>query len=980
MSIKDIQITVIGLSNRSQNVLHRAGIFSVGEMMECTEESLKKLRNAGQKTIDEILGKIEEYKTLEASGVLELSEQEEINSEKVDFDAWLQCSAGRDYVSDWMQDRKIDELEFLPTKAYNLLRLNGYDNLGQIVFLEEEKLMEIPRMDGESASEIVKLSKRFLYDNRENILSTYAEEHGDDSDNVSITLLDMLHMEEYHDLILEYVQTNDRELSYLNLSNRPGNRLKASGYKLLSEILFMSKADFMLIPSMGSGSADEILEAIRNYLKEQEERLVAFCNGDDSVLLDDSAIRDLILKQYLEIGFDGLSLAEMKDRLQLPDAVSEERLKKNIGQLLADNELEYVDFRCYRVYGKFADCLEECDNIADRSREFIRKRLQGKTLEEIAQEYELTRERVRQVVKKDSQKVYNWYRLKTGNAWFDEDYYRYFYETYAFEKKDAIQWFGMTTEICNYLDMMDVKRGEMDLQSALEDTSCLDAGLRLKIKNYLNRNKIYVDGMWVNKTRADLENVVIQKLCTDIVSFEEFTQIYNRFLQDEDIPYDENLYITDEVYRTRESRISESGCLLWSMHKQFRYYDIEGRDFAELLDELNLEAYENIELSTLKLMENHPAILEKYDIRNHYELHNLLRRIVPEGSFHGFYCKKMPIIGFGSFDRDEAILDILLEHAPICADELCDLIHEEFGYDQDVVRANYLQPIFEYYHQGFYSIDQKPMSSENKTLLLQALSEDLYYIDEIRRIYQRILPGADPEEINPYNLKLMGFTVSARNAFRNYPTLDAYFENLLTQEDITDISSIRKRFAYSQSFSQKLTELKKRLTIIEFEPNQFIHFRKLEQAGINRGMIEDFCDAVFDFVENNSYFSAQTLKQDGFYTELYDLGFSDFFYGNLLLSDERFSSGRMFGNIILYKGQQRITVKSFETDLIERHGSIDVYDLASEMENYYGCSIPEPRDVVYKVSETKIYYDSYLDRLYSSKDAFDRELEEMEVI
>ncbi|MBR3242776.1 MAG: hypothetical protein IKF90_08780, partial [Parasporobacterium sp.] len=493
MSIKDIQITVIGLSNRSQNVLHRAGIFSVGEMMECTEESLKKLRNAGQKTIDEILGKIEEYKTLEASGVLELSEQEEINSEKVDFDAWLQCSAGRDYVSDWMQDRKIDELEFLPTKAYNLLRLNGYDNLGQIVFLEEEKLMEIPRMDGESASEIVKLSKRFLYDNRENILSTYAEEHGDDSDNVSITLLDMLHMEEYHDLILEYVQTNDRELSYLNLSNRPGNRLKASGYKLLSEILFMSKADFMLIPSMGSGSADEILEAIRNYLKEQEERLVAFCNGDDSVLLDDSAIRDLILKQYLEIGFDGLSLAEMKDRLQLPDAVSEERLKKNIGQLLADNELEYVDFRCYRVYGKFADCLEECDNIADRSREFIRKRLQGKTLEEIAQEYELTRERVRQVVKKDSQKVYNWYRLKTGNAWFDEDYYRYFYETYAFEKKDAIQWFGMTTEICNYLDMMDVKRGEMDLQSALEDTSCLDAGLRLKIKNYLNRNKIYVD-------------------------------------------------------------------------------------------------------------------------------------------------------------------------------------------------------------------------------------------------------------------------------------------------------------------------------------------------------------------------------------------------------------------------------------------------------------------------------------------------------
>lgn len=67
----------------------------------------------------------------------------------------------------------------------------------------------------------------------------------------------------------------------------------------------------------------------------------------------------------------------------------------------------------------------------------------------IATGYGLTRERVRQIIKRDVQKVRNWYTMKTGTTWFDEDYFRYFYETYDFEKADGIEWFGMTTDICS---------------------------------------------------------------------------------------------------------------------------------------------------------------------------------------------------------------------------------------------------------------------------------------------------------------------------------------------------------------------------------------------------------------------------------------------------------------------------------------------------------------------------------------------------
>lgn len=883
MDVKTLSIDTIGLTNRSKNALHQAQVHTIGDMLGYTEEMLTEIRNLGKKSVDEILAKIEEYRKLDESRELSNPTEESVEVPE-DFSAWIKKDDGKEYVLSWLREVKIDALDLLSPRAYNLLMLNGYDNLGQIAFLTETDLMEIPRMEAASAGEIVRLCGHYLRNNSAVILAAYAE------------------------------------------------------------------------------------------------TLAAAPKSPDVTIMDDTAIRNLILKQYQMIGFDGLSLNEMTQRLQLPESVTQERLKRIIGSLLAENELEYVDFRCYRVYGRFADFLDACDAIEDRSKDFIRKRLEGITLEDIATDYSLTKERVRQIVKKDVQKVRNWYEMKTGKAWFDEDYFRYFYETYAFEKKDGIEWFGMTAATCNYLDLMDVKRGKKDLQSALEDHRSLDAGLRLKVKNHLNRNKIFVDGMWVEKRRADLEEVVVRKFCPENVSFDHFVQIYNDFLKQEDVAYDEDIYYTEAVYRTRKSHLSAARYLLWKQNEQIRYYDIEGRDFTELLDTLNLEAYENIELSTLKFVEDYPEILEKFDIRDQYELHNLLRKIVPEGSYHEFHCGKMPEIKFGSFDRDAAILDILIDNAPIRIDDLCDLIHAEYGYDSAVIKGTYLKPFTEYYHQGMYTIDQKAMTAEHKEKLKATLPEDFYYIDEVRRTYRRLFPDADLDEVNPYNLKLMGFVVLSRYVVQNHSSLEAFCEDILTREDIIDLTPYRKRFVYMQMFSQKLMELKRNLQIIEFEPNQIIHFRKLERSGVTKEMVLDFCDAVYDFVEDGAYFSVQSIKQDGFESKLFDLGFSDWFYANLLISDDRFSFGAMFGNIILYKGHENITIKSFEMNRIKEYGSIDAYDLMTELTDRFGCRISNHGDVVYKIQGTEIYYDKILDRFYASADTYYQELDATEGI
>ena len=417
---------------------------------------------------------------------------------------------------------------------------------------------------------------------------------------------------------------------------------------------------------------------------------------------------------------------------------------------------------------------------------------------------------------------------------------------------------------------------------------------------------------------------------------------------------------------------------MWKQNRQIRYYDIDARDYTELLDTLNLDAYENIEYSTAKFMADHPAVMEKYDIRDQYELHNLFRKIIPEGSYHAFHCNRTPMVEFGKFDRDGALMDLLIENAPISQPDFAELVCQEYGYEPGTVMGSYLSSLDSYYHQGMYTIDQKAMTTDHKAALETVLTEDFYYIDEIREKYAAVVPDADPEEINPYNLKNMGFSVLSRYVYRNYSSLDAYFRDILTREDITDITGYRRRFAYIQAFSVTITSLKNEREVLEFEPNQIIHFRKLEKGGITKEDLQSFCDEVNDFTEDGTYFSVQSIKKDGFESELFELGFSDWFYASLLSADERFAYATMFGNIILYKGNERITIKSFEETLIRQHGSIDVYDLMTEMEENYGCRIPDHSDLIYKVAGTDVYYDKYMDRLYANTGVFNRELDETE--
>ena len=308
------------------------------------------------------------------------------------------------------------------------------------------------------------------------------------------------------------------------------------------------------------------------------------------------------------------------------------------------------------------------------------------------------------------------------------------------------------------------------------------------------------------------------------------------------------------------------------------------------------------------------------------------------------------------------------------------MVEDEYGFDPALTKSTYLKPFAAYYHQGIYRIDQPEMDETRRAALQKALPEDFYFTDEVRTIYRRLFPDADEAEINPYNLKKMGFQVLSRYVLQRYDTAESYFRSLLTRDELIDIEPYRKRYGYIPTFSSTLMALKRSLTVIEYEPNRILSLSKLERAGIAKDDLISFCDAVAAFAPDKSYFSIQSLKQDGFTSDLFDLGFSDWFYANLLLSDERITFGTMFGTLLFRKDGKEPTARDLLEESIAAHESIAVYDLMNELADRHDCKIGDRWGVLNKLYQSPVFHDGYSDRLYITQSAYEHELAESEVL
>lgn len=660
-----------------------------------------------------------------------------------------------------------------------------------------------------------------------------------------------------------------------------------------------------------------------------------------------NAVKNYVLRFLLHKKYDGTSLAELSSAF--PRAIYDETAIANLLQSMEKRHLIRKQGGLY--YGVYPSLETVLLSVCrERNAKILKLRLSGMTLEEVAQLTGVTRERVRQIQKKIFSKL----------PPVREGYFAFYKQKYVGLTDDDFQYIFQLTEetrhfISLYFDEQRVKEKDVDaeqrlqaLHSVMHDQT-LDEAIRERASARLKAIDPYflIDGKHVMKNRQSLIRFAIKKYCQDAKPSGELLEDYLRLLDSLSISRENPRFSIDVRY---VERYFQEMTVLVSLRRHARYYDILSMDYQNLLDTLQLTAYSNVEISSRKFFRDYPEIMEQYDIRDEYELHNLLKKLWEHGHYNDYLDEshrmtfgRMPTLKIGHADRKKQVMDIIQEHGYISYMDLGRAIEAEFGIPQNAAMSNgWGDTCKEYFDPGTgnFHIPETLLPEDKVCRMKERLTEDFYLTQDIIDIYMEEYPEGNVWDIDPAALRQMGFISHRKYVIRDsFGSARDFFEKLFAENETLDLRD-HAEYTVSSMFSAAWLSLAREFKVVETDPGIFCNRQYLEKQGITNDAIHEFCQDVYHFMADGKCFSIPFLQAQGFELPWQDAGWSDWFYGSLLAADYDHFNSQKFGSGHLLRKRQ-MQRKLSMADLVEEivngsEGLLTTSEISGIIEDTYG--------------------------------------------
>lgn len=899
------------LTVRSFNALRRNGVHTVQELLLSMEEGkLENFAYLGKKGVEEIRRMAGDLYT-GVNGFLIMLDEDEISRLRAESAAKAQARA----PSEADGNTRVTDLP-LSTRAVNALMRGGISTADQLRAVSEEQLLRLPNLGPKTLQEILAYRDGRL-----------PKAPGPSAEAAGEAPRQPAAVEEDRE-----AHAADRETA-----GELGAFLRLQPAICRMYILEARKGD----PEARGENFIRRLYAAAPVRRALLSRLLSIVDarGDEGIAMD-------ILTEELPGHLRGTNIAG-----------------EALRELELQGEIRIEGGICARRYPSIMDHVNALEDT--KTRRIVTERLNGRTLKEIGDDLGITRERVRQICARALKVAHR------GGGRYREDRYLLLYTRYVITREEFTLAFDEPYSTYEYLS--NVFDGDLQsrkpLEAVLGDEE-IPPRMRRQLERPIYRDYVAVDGQRVHRDRQSLTDHYIRTRCRELTAYNDFEQGYHGFLEELGLT-GEDLRIHGRGY---ENRLSTHMSVLWSQWRRFRYYDIRSREYGEFLESLDLMQYDGMEISSLKLFRDDPALMEEYDIRDEYELHNLLKKIWDkrDGSVS---FGRMPTIAIGEVDRDAQVRSLLLQHSPVTAERFSVLYEEAYGVKAATVLGTYMRDLDVYFFDGIYSIDAGDLPEDQHQRLREVLSGDYYAIRDVERIYLREFPGADPSRIDPYTLKTLGFRVYSSYVVRGtYASAVDYFNFLLTSRDVVDMRDHPAGIQNIVAFKSEMYRLRQEREIVEFGPYKFIHIRRLAQYGVTRETLEDYCRAVQRFTEQSLFFTVRSIVAEGFSHPLDELGFDEYFYAAVLTEDrERFSYQRMGGTRVFVNGRKSDIFKDMLFWLVGTAGRMDIYELRDLLEDRYGIALDKDK-LIAVIRETDMYYDVIMQAVYIDYDTYFEEV------
>ena len=221
-------VSVLNLSTRPSNCLRRAGIRTIGDLVERNEHDLRRIRGLGEGTVQEIVDALAEH-GLRLGGKAAVHGQV-MASQGV---ARVPQTAYRATLSDGVAVLQLG------VRASNCLRAIGVQTIQDLVEWSAHDLSLTRNLGAETLSEIVEALKKHE-------LSLGMDTSSVPAEDGSVPVL-------------------ARSVGFLDLGTRASNCLRGAGVRTVHELIKYSERQLLGLPHLGAGAVGEIVHALAGH-------------------------------------------------------------------------------------------------------------------------------------------------------------------------------------------------------------------------------------------------------------------------------------------------------------------------------------------------------------------------------------------------------------------------------------------------------------------------------------------------------------------------------------------------------------------------------------------------------------------------------------------------------------------------------------------------------------------------------------------
>lgn len=625
----------------------------------------------------------------------------------------------------------------------------------------------------------------------------------------------------------------------------------------------------------------------------------------------------------------------------------------NLGKIKMENNI---------FSNKFPALSERLENIKDPKRyDMVVKKLSGMTLEQIGQDYGLTRERIRQIFSKEIAKI----------KYVDEDKYADNFKKYDFDEKFFCTFYNENKQVYNYLKER-YQSGDLEVYEMLELENLTSEQIEMIRKKY---NLIFYNDEYIAATKVSILIAILKKN-EDKLTFEEIINIYNEIIENNKL---ELATISQKDYHNIDSALERNHQVLNSFGNAYRYYNWKNLDSEEIEELKKLFEIESGVYSAELFFKDNPLLMKKLDIRDEYELHNLFRKVL--GNFNEkIVYGRMPDIFIDCNDKLAFIDEKIQELSPITLDEFAEYIYQNYGHKVNTMKAYVLSNFNKYISTRNYvnqiNVDCPLFTEEQYQIMKEFLKDDIYSNITIKQVLTDEFNVNDFKLLNNLNFSKLGYKVRGNYIMKSsIGSLETYLREKVLNQDYYEVSSELKKIG--STYSSYIYRLIYDKILFKIDEDRYITISKLNKMGIFKNDIEEFIENIKKIIPENKYFNLYVLTVD-FKNKMFEFDFPNCLYENLIMIIDDVKMFKVKNNSIFIKTTENVNIEKFINSFITKQKTY-ISEIKNQIKKNFDIDLHESYIKEF-INKNKYYLQPNTNCVYISKEAYENEINQWDIL